>query len=118
MLRLAPAAGDPRTGPRPKPGLTLDDIVADSRSSSERDRDDRGLPTRSVSERLGRTDTTPCTYTPSKSELVDLAHHRMQEHSREMRGRSDRPGDQLKKEPIVSMPSTESTASPQNTTAR
>ncbi|MCZ4558375.1 hypothetical protein O4215_22690 [Rhodococcus maanshanensis] len=37
-----------------------------------------------MSERLGRTDMTLCTYTPSKSELVDLAHHRMQEHSREM----------------------------------
>jgi hypothetical protein len=73
---------------------------------------------RSVSERLGRTDMALCTYIPSKSELVDLIHHRVQGHPRETKGRSDRPGDQLKKEPIVCMPSTESTASPQNTTAR
>ncbi len=69
------AADDRRTGPGPKPALSVDKIVdaaidvADAEGMA-------ALSMRAVGERLGRTAMSLYTYVPSKSELVDLMHDR------------------------------------------
>jgi AcrR family transcriptional regulator len=64
-----------RTGPGPKPALTIDKIIdaaiaiADAQGMA-------ALSMRAVGERLGRTAMALYTYVPSKSELVDLMYDR------------------------------------------
>jgi AcrR family transcriptional regulator len=68
-----PAA--PRTGPGPKPGLTVDMIV-DAAVSVADEAGMAALSMRAVGERLGRTAMALYTYVPNKSELVDLMYDR------------------------------------------
>ncbi|MFF5212886.1 TetR/AcrR family transcriptional regulator [Streptosporangium sp. NPDC000396] len=68
--------GEARTGPGPKPGLTVDMIVdaaiavADAEGMA-------ALSMRVVGERLGRTGMALYTYVPNKSVLVDLMYDRV-----------------------------------------
>lgn len=69
LLWRTPAVEEPRPGP--KPGLTVDTIVAAAIEIA----DEYGmaaLSMRAVGERLGRTGMALYTYVPSKGELVDL----------------------------------------------
>lgn len=74
LWRGAPPTGA-RTGPGPKPGLSVDAIVeaaiavADANGMA-------ALSMRAVGERLGRTGMALYTYVPHKSELVDLMYDR------------------------------------------
>ncbi|MEU0568952.1 TetR/AcrR family transcriptional regulator [Nonomuraea sp. NPDC005983] len=71
LLWRAAGPGSVRTGPGPKPALSIDMIVdagiaiADAEGMA-------ALSMRAVGERLGRTAMALYTYVPSKSELVDL----------------------------------------------
>ncbi|WP_248965678.1 TetR/AcrR family transcriptional regulator C-terminal domain-containing protein [Sphaerisporangium perillae] len=71
LLWRTPGAQDTRTGPGPKPALSVDMIVdaaiavADAEGMA-------ALSMRAVGERLGRTAMALYTYVPSKAELVDL----------------------------------------------
>jgi AcrR family transcriptional regulator len=75
LLWRATGSGNVRTGPGPKPGLSVDMIVdaaiavADAEGMA-------ALSMRAVGERLGRTAMALYTYVPSKSELVDLMYDR------------------------------------------
>jgi AcrR family transcriptional regulator len=69
------AAADVRTGPGPKPALTVDMIVDAAIAVADAD-GMAALSMRAVGERLGRTAMSLYTYVPSKSELVDLMHDR------------------------------------------
>ncbi|GAA3820576.1 TetR/AcrR family transcriptional regulator C-terminal domain-containing protein [Sphaerisporangium flaviroseum] len=75
LLWRTPGSGGARSGPGPKPGLTVDEIVdaaiavADAEGMA-------ALSMRAVGERLGRTAMALYTYVPSKSELVDLMYDR------------------------------------------
>jgi len=60
-----------RTGPGPKPGLSVDAIVAAAIAVADTD-GLAGLSMRAVAERLGVTAMALYTYVPSKDELVDL----------------------------------------------
>jgi AcrR family transcriptional regulator len=71
MLWREPAAGQVRTGPGPKPGLSLDAIVAAAIDVADRD-GLAGLSMRAVGQRLGRTAMALYTYVPGKEELLDL----------------------------------------------
>ena len=61
----------PRTGPGPKPGLSVDAIVAAAIAVADTD-GLAGLSMRTVAERLGVTAMALYTYVPGKDELVDL----------------------------------------------
>jgi AcrR family transcriptional regulator len=61
----------PRTGPGPKPGLSVDAIVAAAIIVADTD-GLAGLSMRAVAERLGVTAMALYTYVPGKDELVDL----------------------------------------------
>ncbi|WP_336206666.1 TetR/AcrR family transcriptional regulator C-terminal domain-containing protein [Nonomuraea sp. LPB2021202275-12-8] len=75
LLWRAEAQAEKRTGPGPKPGLSVDAIVdaaiavADAEGMA-------ALSMRRVGERLGRSGMALYTYVPSKSELVDLMYDR------------------------------------------
>jgi AcrR family transcriptional regulator len=60
-----------RTGPGPKPGLSVDAIVAAAIAVADAD-GLAGLSMRAVAERLGVTAMALYTYVPGKDELVDL----------------------------------------------
>ncbi len=60
-----------RTGPGPKPGLSVDAIVAAAIAVADTD-GLAGLSMRTVAERLGVTAMALYTYVPGKDELVDL----------------------------------------------
>jgi AcrR family transcriptional regulator len=60
-----------RTGPGPKPGLSVDAIVAAAIAVADTD-GLAGLSMRAVAERLGVTAMALYTYVPGKNELVDL----------------------------------------------
>jgi AcrR family transcriptional regulator len=68
LLWRAPGA---RTGPGPKPGLSVDAIVAAAIAVADAD-GLAGLSMRAVAERLGVTAMALYTYVPGKDELVDL----------------------------------------------
>ena len=61
----------PRTGPGPKPGLSVDAIVAAAVAVADTG-GLAGLSMRAVAERLGVTAMALYTYVPGKDELVDL----------------------------------------------
>jgi AcrR family transcriptional regulator len=61
----------PRTGPGPKPGLSVDAIVAAAIAVADGD-GLAALSMRAVAERLGVTAMALYTYVPGKDELVDL----------------------------------------------
>lgn len=75
LLWRAPGARE-RTGPGPKPGLSVDEIVdaaialADAEGMT-------AVSMRTVGKQLGRTGMALYTYVPSKSELVDLMYDRV-----------------------------------------
>jgi AcrR family transcriptional regulator len=69
LLWRAPGA---RTGPGPKPGLSVDAIVAAAIAVADTDGRLAGLSMRAVAERLGVTAMALYTYVPGKDELVDL----------------------------------------------
>ncbi|TDQ54172.1 TetR/AcrR family transcriptional regulator [Actinorugispora endophytica] len=71
LLWRAPEAGGARTGPGPKPGLSVDAIV-DAAIAVADEEGMAALSMRAVGERLGRTGMALYTYVQSKSELVDL----------------------------------------------
>ncbi|SEB32206.1 DNA-binding transcriptional regulator, AcrR family [Amycolatopsis tolypomycina] len=74
-LLWGPRVVAPRTGPGPKPGLSVEAIVAAAIEIADAD----GMPAlsmRSVGERLGRTAMALYTYVPGKTELVDLMYDR------------------------------------------
>ncbi|WP_020576471.1 TetR/AcrR family transcriptional regulator C-terminal domain-containing protein [Actinopolymorpha alba] len=71
LLWRTPSSGEPRTGPGPKPGLTVDAIVAAAIAVADAD-GMAGLSMRAVGERLGRTAMALYTYVPNKHELVEL----------------------------------------------
>ena len=74
-LLWGPRVVAPRTGPGPKPGLSVEAIVAAAIDIA----DAEGMPAlsmRSVGERLGRTAMALYTYVPGKTELVDLMYDR------------------------------------------
>ncbi|WP_328613970.1 TetR/AcrR family transcriptional regulator [Amycolatopsis sp. NBC_00355] len=74
-LLWGPRVGAPRTGPGPKPGLSVEAIVGAAIEIA--DADGMGaLSMRSVGERLGRTAMALYTYVPGKTELVDLMYDR------------------------------------------
>src|SRR6266480_2845945 len=60
-----------RTGPGPKPGLSVDAIVAAAIAVADTD-GMAGLSMRAVAEHLGVTAMALYTYVPGKDELVDL----------------------------------------------
>lgn len=71
LLWRATAPAEPRTGPGPKPGLSVDMIV-DAAIAVADEQGMAALSMRAVGERLGRTAMALYTYVPSKSELIDL----------------------------------------------
>ncbi|GIH14449.1 TetR/AcrR family transcriptional regulator [Rugosimonospora africana] len=71
MLWRPPSTGPARTGPGPKPALSLDAIVRAAIEVADRD-GLAGLSMRAVGERLGRTAMALYTYVPGKEELLDL----------------------------------------------
>ncbi|MEU5260520.1 TetR/AcrR family transcriptional regulator C-terminal domain-containing protein [Amycolatopsis sp. NPDC021455] len=74
-LLWAPRVVAPRTGPGPKPGLSVEAIVAAAIEIA--DGEGMGaLSMRAVGERLGRTAMALYTYVPGKTELVDLMYDR------------------------------------------
>ncbi|MEU8268015.1 TetR/AcrR family transcriptional regulator [Sphaerisporangium sp. NPDC049002] len=77
MALLWRAAGPApvRTGPGPKPGLSVD-LIVDTAISVADAEGMAALSMRAVGERLGRTAMALYTYVPSKSELVDLMYDR------------------------------------------
>ncbi|WP_216215215.1 TetR/AcrR family transcriptional regulator C-terminal domain-containing protein [Amycolatopsis aidingensis] len=62
---------EPGTRPGPKPGLSVDEIVAAAIAVADAD-GMSALSMRAVGERLGRTAMALYTYVPKKSELIDL----------------------------------------------
>jgi AcrR family transcriptional regulator len=68
LLWRTPSA---RTGPGPKPGLSVDAIVAAAIAVADAD-GLAGLSMRAVAERLGVTAMALYTYVPGKNELIDL----------------------------------------------
>ncbi|WP_214414128.1 TetR/AcrR family transcriptional regulator [Sphaerisporangium fuscum] len=71
LLWRASAPERSRTGPGPKPGLSVDLIVETAIAVADAE-GMAALSMRAVGERLGRTAMALYTYVPSKSELVDL----------------------------------------------
>ena len=82
LLWRTPSA---RTGPGPKPGLSVDAIVAAAIAVADTD-GLAGLSMRAVAERLGVTAMALYTYVPGKDELLDLMYDGA--HA-ELPGRSD-----------------------------
>ncbi|GLY44252.1 TetR family transcriptional regulator [Amycolatopsis sp. NBRC 101858] len=74
-LLWGPRVVAPRTGPGPKPGLSVEAIVAAAIDIADAD-GMAALSMRSVGERLGRTAMALYTYVPGKTELVDLMYDR------------------------------------------
>ncbi|EOD69566.1 TetR/AcrR family transcriptional regulator [Amycolatopsis vancoresmycina] len=74
-LLWGPRVGAPRTGPGPKPGLSVEAIVAAAIEIADAE-GMAALSMRSVGERLGRTAMALYTYVPGKTELVDLMYDR------------------------------------------
>lgn len=74
-LLWGPRVGAPRTGPGPKPGLSVEAIVGAAIEIADAD-GMAALSMRSVGERLGRTAMALYTYVPGKTELVDLMYDR------------------------------------------
>lgn len=75
LLWRSPGTATPRSGPGPKPGLSVDAIV-DAAITVADEQGMAALSMRAVGEQLGRTAMALYTYVPSKSELVDLMHDR------------------------------------------
>ncbi|CRK56712.1 transcriptional regulator, TetR family [Alloactinosynnema sp. L-07] len=75
LLWRAEAADGVRTGPGPKPGLSVD-MILDAAIAVADEVDMAGLSMRAVGERLGRTAMALYTYVPNKGELVDLMYDR------------------------------------------
>jgi AcrR family transcriptional regulator len=75
LLWRNPGSGDVRTGPGPKPALSVDVIVDAAIEVADRD-GMVGLSMRAVGERFGRTAMALYTYVPNKSELLDLMYDR------------------------------------------
>jgi AcrR family transcriptional regulator len=71
LLWRASVPEAPRTGPGPKPGLSVD-LIVDAAIAVADEHGMAALSMRAVGERLGRTAMALYTYVPSKSELVDL----------------------------------------------
>nr|WP_221308512.1 TetR/AcrR family transcriptional regulator [Nocardiopsis mwathae] len=65
-----------RTGPGPKPGLSVD-LIVDTAVAVADEEGMAALSMRAVGERLGKTAMALYTYVPSKSELVDLMYDRV-----------------------------------------
>jgi AcrR family transcriptional regulator len=82
-LWRTPSTGPPRTGPGPRPALSVDAIVQAAIEVADRD-GLMGLSMKAVAERLGRTAMALYTYVPGKNELVDLmydgAHAELADH--------------------------------------
>lgn len=76
LLWRTAGSGDVRTGPGPKPGLSVDVIVDAAIAVADAD-GMAALSMRAVGERLGRTAMALYTYVPNKSELVDLMYDRV-----------------------------------------
>jgi AcrR family transcriptional regulator len=74
-LLWGPRVVAPRTGPGPKPGLSVEAIVAAAIDIADAD-GMASLSMRAVGERLGRTAMALYTYVPGKTELVDLMYDR------------------------------------------
>ncbi|MFB9688480.1 TetR/AcrR family transcriptional regulator [Amycolatopsis plumensis] len=74
-LLWGPRVVAPRTGPGPKPGLSVEAIVATAIEIADAE-GMAALSMRSVGERLGRTAMALYTYVPGKTELVDLMYDR------------------------------------------
>ena len=76
MALLWRATGpEPRTGPGPKPGLSVDMIV-DAAIAVADEQGMAALSMRAVGERLGRTAMALYPTCPGESELIDLMHDR------------------------------------------
>lgn len=71
LLWRTESAAAGRTAPGPKPGLTVDAIVAAAIAVADAE-GMAALSMRAVGERLGRTAMAVYTYVPGKSELIDL----------------------------------------------
>jgi AcrR family transcriptional regulator len=76
LLWRTAGSGEMRTGPGPKPGLSVDLIVEAAIALADAD-GMAGLSMRAVGDRLGRTAMAIYTYVPNKSVLVDLMHDRV-----------------------------------------
>jgi AcrR family transcriptional regulator len=74
-LLWGPRVVAPRTGPGPKPGLSVEAIVAAAIDIADAE-GMAALSMRAVGERLGRTAMALYTYVPGKTELVDLMYDR------------------------------------------
>jgi AcrR family transcriptional regulator len=74
-LLWGPRVVAPRTGPGPKPGLSVEAIVAAAIDIADAE-GMASLSMRAVGERLGRTAMALYTYVPGKTELVDLMYDR------------------------------------------
>jgi AcrR family transcriptional regulator len=74
-LLWGPRVGAPRTGPGPKPGLSVEAIVAAAIEIADAE-GMAALSMRAVGDRLGRTAMALYTYVPGKTELVDLMYDR------------------------------------------
>nr|WP_325050301.1 TetR/AcrR family transcriptional regulator [Amycolatopsis panacis] len=70
------AGTGPRTAPGPKPGLSVDRIVAAAVEIADVD-GMSALSMRTVGQRLGRTAMAPYTYVPSKAELIDFMYDKV-----------------------------------------
>jgi AcrR family transcriptional regulator len=75
LLWRAEVATEKRTGPGPKPGLSVD-VIVDAAIAVADAEGMAALSMRRVGERLGRSGMALYTYVPSKSELVDLMYDR------------------------------------------
>lgn len=71
LLWRVPGSEEARHGPGPRPGLSVDTIVATAIAIADAE-GMAGLSMRAVGERLDRSAMALYTYVPSKSELVDL----------------------------------------------
>ncbi|MEU9127982.1 TetR/AcrR family transcriptional regulator [Kitasatospora sp. NPDC048540] len=77
LLWLPPGPADrPRTGPGPKPALSVGAVV-DAGIAVADEQGMAALSMRAVGERLGRTAMALYTYVPGKGELLDLMHDRV-----------------------------------------
>ncbi|ASO21866.1 Tetracycline repressor protein class E [Actinoalloteichus hoggarensis] len=76
LLWRTDAQPSPRTGPGPKPALSVDAIVDAAIAVADAE-GMQALSMRSVGNRLGRTAMALYTYVPNKSELVDLMYDRV-----------------------------------------
>jgi AcrR family transcriptional regulator len=75
LLWRGERAAGARTGPGPKPALSVD-LIVDTAIALADAEGMAALSMRAVGERLGRTAMALYTYVPSKAELVDLMHDR------------------------------------------